>query len=262
MFWLALLVAFSPSVEQIRTRGRLIVSVKNEGVPQPALHHDPAHFQKRGFEIELARAIAARVVGSADKLELRLLPRRERLPALSAGKVDLVISMIRVQPTPGVAFSMPYFSGGLVMLVRKDGRISKIVQLDGGHAGIVRAHANDPTAETQRILGERKLDVAIDHFDRIEDAARALREGRIRAIIGQSANLDAWARAHADVRIAAETLSHEEFAVAVRKGDDDLRALVDEVIRKLSQSGELARMARKWRLLPDAVDRKNDRPSD
>ena len=262
MRWLALLLALVPSVEQIRTRGRLIVSVKNEGVPQAALHHDPAHFQKRRFELELARAIAARVVGSADKLELRLLPRRERVPALVAGKVDLVISMIRVQPTEGVAFSIPYFTGGLVMLVRKDGGISKIAELGGGRAGIVRAHANDPTAEAQRILGERKLTVAIDQFDRIEDAARALRDGRIRAILGQMANLDGWARTHADVRIATEKLSQEKFAVAVRKGDDDLRALVDEVIRRLAQSGELARMARKWQLLPDAVDRKNDRPSD
>lgn len=262
MHWLALLLALVPSVEQIRARGRLIVSVKNEGVPQPALHRDPAHFQKRGFELELARAIAARVVGSADKLELRLLPRRERVPALLAGKVDLVISMIRVQPTEGVAFSIPYFSGGLVMLVRKEGGISKIAELGGGHAGIVRAHANDPTAEVQRILGERKVTVAIDYFDRIDDAARALKGGKIRAIIGHDANLAAWAREHADVRIATEKLSHDEFAVAVRAGDDDLRALVDEVIRKLEKSGELARMARKWQLLPDAVERKNDRPAD
>jgi putative glutamine transport system substrate-binding protein len=262
MRWLALWLALVPTLEQIRARGRLIVSVKNEGVPQPALHRDPAHFQKRGFEIELARAIAARVVGSADKLELRLLPRRERLPALVAGKVDLVISMIRVQPTPDVAFSVPYFSGGLAMLVRKNGGISKVAGLEGGRAGIVRAHANDPTVEVRRILGERKLDVAIDHFDRIDDAARALHDGKIRAILGQTANLDGWARAHADVRIAGEKLSHDEFAVALRKGDDDLRALVDEVIRKLAQSGELSRMAKKWQLFPDAVDRKDDRPSD
>jgi ABC-type amino acid transport substrate-binding protein len=249
VLWLALLLAVTPTtLEQIRARGKLVVSVKNEGVPQPQLHHDPAHFQKRGFELELARAIAARVVGSPDKLELRLLPRRERLPALAAGKVDLVISMIRVQPAPDIAYSIPYFSGGLVMLVAKPGKIAKVADLAGGHIGIVNAHANDPTADVTQILAERKLECTIDHFDRVEDAARALAGGKIRAIVGQAANLEAWARAHADTRIAEEPLRHDDFAVALRKGDDDLRALVDEVIRKLGKSGELARMARKWQL--------------
>ena len=249
MLWLVLLLAFAPTtLEQIRTRGKLVVSVKNEGVPQPQLHHDPAHFQKRGFELELARAIAARVAGSPDKLELRLMPRRERLPALLAGKVDLVISMIRVQPADGIAYSIPYFSGGLAMLVARDGKIAKVADLGGGRIGIVRAKANDPTADVEQILAERKLSCTIDQFDRFDDAARALKSGKIRAIVGQAANLDGWAHTHADVRIAAEKLRQDAFAVALRKGDDDLRALVDDVIRKLDQSGELARMAKKWQL--------------
>ena len=246
--WLCLLLLAPSAVQQIRARGRLIVSVKNEGVPQPALHRDPAHFQKRGFELELARAIAASIVGSPEKLELRLLPRRDRLPALVAGKVDMVISMIRRDSSPDVAFSVPYFTGGLVMAVRRDGGCASVAELEGGHVGIVQAHANDPTAEVRAILDQRKLSVTIEHFDRIDDAARALQKGRIRAIVGQKANLEAWLRDHAEVVIAAEKIRHDEFAVALRKGDDELRALVDGAIRKLEKSGELERMTKKWRL--------------
>jgi len=248
VLWTAL--APSSTLEQIRARGRLIVSVKNEGVPQPALHRDPAHFQKRGFELELARAIASRVLGAPDRLELRQMPRRERLESLVSGKVDLVISMIAITPESSqqVSFSVPYFSGGLALMVTKDSKLQAVEELRGGRAGIVRAHANDPTAEARRIFDQRKLGVTLEGFDRIEDASAALRAGRLRAVVGQLANLDGWVQAHPDLRLANEMLSHQEFGVAVRKGDDDLRALVDEVIRGLARRGELQRMARKWQL--------------
>jgi putative glutamine transport system substrate-binding protein len=245
LLWLAL----SPSrLEQIHARGRLIVSVKNEGVPQPELHKDPAHFQKRGFELELARAIAARVAGAPDRLELRLMPRRERLPALVAGKVDLVISMIPVGTVPDVEFSIPYFAGGLALMVARDSPIHRVSDLVGTHVGIVRAHANDPTAEVRRIFAERKIAVSVEFFDRVDDAAEALAARKIAAVAGQLANLDGWTRTHRQTRLADEMLSHQEFAVAVHKGEEDLRSLVDEVIRGLAKKGELERMARRWQL--------------
>jgi aspartate/glutamate/glutamine transport system substrate-binding protein len=71
---------------EIRARGTLVVSVKNDA-KHP--HKDPAHFDKRGFEVELVHALAARIVGNGDKVELRMLSRRLRLPMLASGVVDL-----------------------------------------------------------------------------------------------------------------------------------------------------------------------------
>jgi len=93
---LPLAQARADQLATIRTRGRLVVSVKNDA-NHP--HKDPAHFDKRGFEVELAHALAAKVVGDASKLELRMLARPVRLPMLAAGNVDLVVSMIPVTPS-------------------------------------------------------------------------------------------------------------------------------------------------------------------
>src|SRR3954470_4775883 len=80
-------------LDEIRARGRLIVSVKNDA-QRP--HKDPAHFQKRGFEVELAGLLAKKIFGDASKLELRILARPVRIPMLVSGAVDLVLSMIPV----------------------------------------------------------------------------------------------------------------------------------------------------------------------
>ena len=77
--------AQADKLAEIRARGRLIVSVKNDA-KHP--HKDPAHFDKRGFEVELAHALAAKILGDASKLELRMLARPVRLPMLATGGVD------------------------------------------------------------------------------------------------------------------------------------------------------------------------------
>ena len=105
-------------VEQIRARGKLIVSVKNDA-KKP--HKDPAHFQKRGFEVELAQALARHIVGDESRLELKMLARPVRLPMLAAGVVDLVVSMIPMtaENVSQCDFSHPYFSSGLSLLLRQ-----------------------------------------------------------------------------------------------------------------------------------------------
>ena len=51
--------AEASQLETIRARGKLIVSVKNDA-KRP--HKDPAHEEKRGFELELTRALAKKIV--------------------------------------------------------------------------------------------------------------------------------------------------------------------------------------------------------
>jgi len=80
---------------RIRERDRLIVSVKNEGKPERAAHKDPAHFNKREFELDLAHAIAAMLRGAPEKVEFALMRKPDRMTAVADGRVDIAISMLR-----------------------------------------------------------------------------------------------------------------------------------------------------------------------
>ena len=106
------------NLDAIHARGMLRVAVKNQGSLNRAEHNDPAHFQKRGFELDLAGAIAKKILGDATKLDLKTFKRRQRLPAVADGTVDLGIAMFAINEDDQrrVDFSHPYYDGGLAVV--------------------------------------------------------------------------------------------------------------------------------------------------
>jgi len=236
--------AHAGKVDEIRARGKLIVSVKNDA-KKP--HKDPAHAQKRGFEVELARAIAKRILGDDSKVEFRNLPRPSRLPMLAAGAVDLVLSMVPVTDDNArqCALSHPYFSSGLSLLLRDDAHTMTLADLAGKTVAFRKQSFNDYGAEMRRIAGAT---VDVRYYPSFEAAAAAVKAGQAAAMGGNFVDLDAWRAKHTGFKVNAELLEERRVAVAVKKGDDDLLGVVNEVIDELRKSGELRRMIEKWRL--------------
>ena len=244
---LAATAARADRLADIRGRGRLIVSVKNDA-KHP--HKDPAHYDKRGFEVELAHALAQKILGDGNKLELRLLARPVRLPMLAAGAVDLVVSMIPVTPQNQAlaAFSHPYFASGLSLLVRAGAAPRALAELAGKSVGFRQQSFNDYGAELARVAQARGVALTVRYFPTLADASAALASGQIAAIGGNSVDLEAWARAHAGLAVDTALFPREDVAVAVKKGEPALLRAVDETIDELRRSGALAAMTARWHL--------------
>jgi putative glutamine transport system substrate-binding protein len=255
---LALTVALPADLAEIVARGKLIVSVKNQGPASPELHKDPAHFQKRNYELEIARAIAKKLMGDEHKLELKLMPRPTRLPALTDGKVDLVVSMIAVTEERAklIDFSKPYCSGGLSLLVSTRHGITRFQDLDGKKIATIQQTANDHAAEVRELLVRKHLAIEVVSFANFDQATQALDADRVQALASMGANLDAFLAAKPGAFLRLESpLTRERYAVAVRKGNPRLLAAVDGVIDELEQSGALAAWRAKWHIACDADSR-------
>jgi ABC-type amino acid transport substrate-binding protein len=235
----------------IRERGKLLISVKNHGPDVADVHRDPAHFQKRAFELELAYAIGRRVFGVADpKIAFKQMPRPQRLQALANREVDLVISMLAVpdSPTPPIRYSHPYLGGALALMAKPGRSFDSLRALAGTRVGAVRESVHDPGAELAQLAVGHGLKVDVVYFGSFTDAALALDKDEIVAVASLNANVDAFiVRDRRFVR-APLMLAPRAFAVAVRDADDDLLALVNDVIDDLRRRGELERMAERARL--------------
>jgi putative glutamine transport system substrate-binding protein len=231
----------------IRARGRLIVSVKNDA-KHP--HKDPAHFDKRGFEVELAHTLAQKIVGDGDKLELRMLARPVRLPMLAAGQVDLVVSMIPVTPENEamVDFSHPYFASGLTLLVKAGAPKLALADLAGKTVAFRKQSFNDHGGELLRISKEHGVTVAVRYYPSMDAAAEAVTRGEAAAVGGNFVDLSAYAREHAGFAVDATLLEPRQVAVAVKKGEPALLRAVNDTIDGLRASGALARLATRWHL--------------
>ena len=79
-----------PTVDKIRTRGRLIVGGSATSMLLAA--RNPISGRIEGFDVELARQVAKAIFGDPDKIERRVVTTAERIPVLQDGRVDLVIS--------------------------------------------------------------------------------------------------------------------------------------------------------------------------
>ncbi len=239
--------ARADKLAEIRARGRLIVSVKNDA-HHP--HKDPAHFDKRGFEVELVHALAKKILGDESKVELRNVSRPVRLPMLAAGAVDLVVSMIAVSDENArqCDFSHPYFSAGLSLLLPDGARPMKLDELAGKTVAFRKQSFNDYGGELARIAKERGVDVRVRYYASFDEAVHAVERGEAAAMGGNFVDLDAWRKAHKGFVVDNGLLEERAVAVAVKKGEPALLRAVNETIDELLRSGELKRMTLKWHL--------------
>jgi putative glutamine transport system substrate-binding protein len=252
---LLLALAFVPATArastpaEIRARGKLVVSVKNDAQRS---HKDPAHADKRGFELELARLIARHLFGDDNpaRLELRMLARPVRLPMLAAGSVDMVISMIPVTPENARLYdlSRPYFASGLSLMTREGAALMSLGELTGKTIAFRKQSFNDPGAELQRLANAQGVTLQVRYYASLDEAVAALARGEAAAIGGSFVDLEAYRKTHAGFRVNAQLLDESPVAVAVKKGDGELLRVVNETLAELQRTGALERLTVKWHL--------------
>jgi polar amino acid transport system substrate-binding protein len=86
-------IAFSHAAElkEIQERGYLMVAVKDNVRP---LGFTDASGKLQGLEIDLARRLAAEILGKPDAVRLQPVANRDRVSVVLEGKVDLTIARV------------------------------------------------------------------------------------------------------------------------------------------------------------------------
>ena len=86
----------------------------------------------------------------------------------------------------------------------------------------------------------------VKSFDDIMDAVAALKSGQLDAIVTAFPAALQVSKKNPDFKVLPEPLDHENTAIAVRKGNDDLLAAVNRIISELKSDGTLASMNERW----------------
>ncbi|MBI2303220.1 MAG: amino acid ABC transporter substrate-binding protein [Chloroflexi bacterium] len=234
-----------PKIQEIKNRGMLIISVKKEESPT-GQHRDVAHFQKRDFEISLAKAIAKTLLGDENKVEVKMYPLADRVPAVERNEVDLAISAISISEELKkiVNFSDPYAWEGLTLMARKGAGITGLEGLKGQTVAATTEGGRYFGNDIERIAQERGLAITAKSYGDFEEAASAVETGQARAVIHRSIDILVYMAQKPGVfETVGGTLSREEYGIAIKKGNDDLLRLVNSVISELKKSGEIKQLA-------------------
>ncbi|MFI5534434.1 glutamate ABC transporter substrate-binding protein [Kitasatospora sp. NPDC051853] len=106
--------------EEAKKRGKLIVGAKSD---QPFLGFENVTTKSRdGFDIEIAKMIAADLGFGPDKIEFKTIVSANRETALQGGQIDYYVGTYTINAgrKEKVAFAGPYYVAGQDLLVKKD----------------------------------------------------------------------------------------------------------------------------------------------
>ena len=202
-----------------------------------------------GIDVAICKAIAKEL---GRELAIEDVEFDSVLPSLIAGKAELAAAGITVTEDRKmmVDFSTPYVRTGIVMIYDKanpydDGEAAK-----GKRIGVQNGTTSADYVREQ--LGQEP-----EMFDSPASAFAALKQGKVDLVIADIDPAKSVIRGEADYEIS-DLLTVEEYAVAIKKGQPELLAVVNRVIEDLRDSGELDEIKDEWTAVANALQSAED----
>lgn len=235
---LAALPAAADTLAAIKQRGALRVGC--EGTYSPFCYQDEQG-NLVGFDVDIARAVAEKM-----GLKVEFTPSKWEgiLAALDTGRFDAVFNQVTMTPEREKVyeFSTPYTYSGLQILVRKD-HVKDIKgpdDLAGKKVGVLLG-----TNHEQWLREHTKA--TIQTYD--EDATRNqdLLVGRIDAILNDRLIVGAAQKIYGGNILPTGGLLYEtRQGAAVKKGNTELVAAIDQALAALTADGTMKKLSEKW----------------
>jgi ABC-type amino acid transport substrate-binding protein len=199
--------------------------------------------QPRGYDIDLARAVAA-------KLNLRA----EFVPSsldsiyddLANRKADLAASALPYAPEQGwrVNFSTFYFNAGQVLIVPTESQIAGPSMLAGRRLGVPLG--SDADTYARNLVTNEPTILLRSQYDLPAEVLADLRRGALdAAIVDNAAGLAELGRAPG-LRLVEPALTLEPYALAMPAQAFQLRAEVNRALDELRREGFFDQLGRKW----------------
>lgn len=202
-----------------------------------------------GFDIEFTRAIAQALGRAWELVPYTGTDFNGIFAMLDDGVVDCIASGTTV--TPGrreqADFCSAYFESGQSLAVDTERlpQVRGIDDLDGLTIGVQQGNTSQPIANALVAQGRAAAVRTYDYHD-IGKALDDLSSGGCDVVMKLAPVLTWLVRDRPNVEVVQRDISHEEIAIAVQRGDDRLRGLIDGAQRDLAADGTLTRLVEQW----------------
>lgn len=204
-----------------------------------------------GFDVDAMNWIAKKM---GFEVEHKPMDWDGIIPALLANKIDMVCSGMSITPERQavVDFSDPYWNVQKVFVVRINGGPTMQKLLSTKRVVGVQRGTNEHEL-LEKLLqggfeleGVKKPNFTLRFYDSAPLAIQDLINGRIDAIGMDSAPAKDAIKNGAKIKMIGEFAPEDQFGVAIRKGDDELRKLINEGYRKLMRDPYWSELVKKY----------------
>jgi len=233
-------------MQQFQSRGRLIAGISFD-IPGMGFRN-PRTGAIKGFEADLARAIAEKLLGAPDRVDFAQVKDEERIQALKNDVVDMVVSQLTITPdcAEQVDFSIPYYVTREALLVPKASGIKRFEDLRGkriavtdGSISLRRMRAALPSLSGATLV---VTDLSAGNLE-------AVAKGKADAASNDLINLTLLQKgaAHSDqyeIIDIGDKFEPKPFGIAVKKGNQALVDRLNQAIESLKTNNEIERLLR------------------
>ncbi len=229
------------TLQTVQSRGQLVCGVNTAA---PGFSSVDSKGQWYGHDVNVCRAVAAAVLGDAQKVKFVPLSSSQRFSALQSGEVDVLArnttwTMTR-DTTTGAIFTAVTYYDGQGFMVPKRLKISSTDKLKGATICVQSGTSSEKSLADY--FNQKNMKYRTVVFDTTEATQSAFFSGRCQAYTTDMSDL-AGARLNSpkpdDYVILPDVISKEPLAPAVRKGDDEWLSIVRWSIFTMMNAEEL-----------------------
>ncbi|MFE2877560.1 glutamate ABC transporter substrate-binding protein [Streptomyces roseus] len=223
----------SPTWERARNRGHLVVGVKED---QPYLgEKDPASGRYSGFDIEIAKMMAASLGFDPKTIEFKTIASANRETALQNGQIDYYVGTYTINDNrkKQVGFAGPYFMAGQSLLVRKNEKDIKGPE-DLAGKKVCSAAGSTPYQRLRREYPQAVL-VAYDTYSVCVDNLLTYQVDAVST--DDSILLGYAAKVPEELKVVGPPFSKEPYGIGVPRSDSALRFALDDALAEQEKNG-------------------------
>lgn len=223
----------SPTWTKAKKRGYLVVGAKED---QPYLgEKDPATGVYSGFDIEIARMMAASLGFEPDTIRFRTIASANRETALQNGQIDYYVGTYTINDMRKklVGFAGPYFMAGQSLLVRTDEH-----DIDGPQDLAGRTVCSAAGSTPYQRIADDYPEADLVAYDTYSICVDNLLTYQVDAVTTDDAILLGFAaKAPDEMKVVGKPFSEEPYGIGVPRSDNALRFALNDALEANEKNG-------------------------
>src|ERR1044072_6048350 len=223
----------SKTLKAAQKRGKIVIGAKAD---QPFLGFVDTEGKRSGFDIEIAKMVAADLGFSADKITFKTVDSNVRETSISKGQVDYYVGTYTIndERKKQVGFAGPYYKAGADLLVRKDEKgITGPDSVKGKK--ICSIVGSTPLQEIKK----PKYGAKTTELSKYSLCVKQLLDGQVDAVTTDDAILKGYAAQRpSKLKLVGKPFTEEPYGIGMNKNDKALRDAITDSLEKHIKNGD------------------------
>ena len=226
------------------TDHKLVIAIDATFIPMSFLNDQG---ELDGFEVDLIKAVSET---AGYDYELVNVEWGGLFGGLITKKFDMVISSITIldERKDRMAFSIPYLQSGVSVLVRKD--IQNVDSLEG--LSELKATVGAQINTTSYYFLQKHDGIKIKTYEKFGHAIIDMANKGNDGVVGDSVQVNYYFNKNIELtrnaRFLGSRLTSENYGIALRKGNLELKQKIDASLTELLKNGTVQKLHDKWNL--------------